>query len=81
MYREITFLQLMKNIYLSGVIIYIALIYFMLFVFFLVNPPFHDCDLIVYILFVPMQTTFVLLIWSMVRSVMSDPGKVTLLII
>jgi len=54
MYRDVSLLQILKNFYLVGVLFYIAILYSSLMIFFIINPPFHDFDLLVYLLSAPL---------------------------
>ena len=76
MYRSFSCLELIKSYYLMGVIVFMAFLYALLFRVFVFNPADEVMNVGIVILFVPLQLTYIMVTWSMVRVIISDPGKV-----
>lgn len=59
-----------------GVIVFISVLYAALFRLFVFNPNFEHLNDVSVILFVPLQLSYFMVVWSMIRVIISDPGKV-----
>ncbi|CAD8068462.1 unnamed protein product [Paramecium sonneborni] len=76
MYREIQMQKILNNNYLLGVFFFIICIYIWLVCLTLIYPYSNTNTLIIQILWVPLQIFYIMVIWSMIRCIISDPGKV-----
>jgi hypothetical protein len=56
-----------------GVVVFICGMYISLFKLFVFDGAGDD---VMFALFIPLQLSFFMLVWSMVRVILSDPGKV-----
>lgn len=78
MYREIRSWSTICNYYLAGVIFYIFALYVGMLYFTLLDPYSYEHQTEIMILWIPMNLSYIMVLWAMARSILSDPGKVIL---
>lgn len=76
MFRNIQISKLITNHYLVGVVFYIIALYAAMLILTLITPYSDDYYTAKMILWIPMQLAYMMMVWSMIRCVISDPGKV-----